>query len=917
MIGTTIGPYRVLDKLGEGGMGEVYRATDTKLKRQVAIKVLPASVAADTDRLARFQREAEVLAALNHSNIAAIYGLEDAGGTKALVMELVDGPTLAELIAGSWLKAHGSRPGQALSPEPGALSLTDALPIARQIAEALEAAHDQGIIHRDLKPANIKIRPDGVVKVLDFGLAKALNPAQGSGLTAQDAMNSPTLTSPAMTAQGMILGTAAYMAPEQARGRVADRRADIWAFGAVLFEMLTGKRAFPGDDITDTLAAVVRAEPEWSLLPRDLSPTLVVFLKRCLQKDPKQRVGDIRDVRLALEGAFDVAAATTAAGPAQAPRGPLAWIIAGAAVLVAAALAVPTVRHLSDAAPSAPQETRTDIVTPGTGLFALSPDGTKIAFAAPNAGVSRLWLRSLSDPRAQLLPNTEGAEGAFWSPDSRSIAFFAGAALKRLDLGGGAPQVIATTDVRSGHGTWGADGVMLYSGHSVTHSSDLLRRVSPAGGASTPVTPLGPEVSYLAPSFLPDGKRFLFTAFGEHDRHGIYLATLDGPPPTRLTSDASPALYLPNRSSAPGLPGESTGDGWLVWLRNGVLVSQRLDLTVPALAEGEPVSVADNVVFASTSAAGLIGYRSGSTSDQRQLAWFDARGDQLETVGEPGDLSAFNLSPDGKNIAVTVGAAGATDIWMLEATRGLRTRFTFDQAIDRYPIWSPDSRAVAFASSRLGHLDLYRKSVDGAVGSEDLLYSDDRDKQPYSWSPDGKYLIFSSIDPKSKSDLWILPMTGERKPFAFAQTEFSEIQGVFSPDGRWIAYVSDESGTAEIYAAPFPGPGAKRVISTRQSGAGSGGVPVWRPDGREIFYIAPDRSLMAAAVTRNGTTIEARLPRALFGPILAVGGRNYAVSADGKRFLSYTAPGLRDNAPITLIQNWRPGRSSVTSPQVP
>ena len=528
---------------------------------------------------------------------------------------------------------------------------------------------------------------------------------------------SPTLTSPAMTAQGMILGTAAYMAPEQARGRVADRRADIWAFGAVLFEMLTGKRAFPGEDITDTLAAVVRAEPEWGLLPRDLSPTLVVFLRRCLQKDPKQRVGDIRDVRLALEGAFEVAAQTTAGGSMRAPRGRLAWIVAGASVLVAAALAIPAVQHLDEAPRSTPQETRTDIVTPGTGYFALSPDGSKIAFVAPSGGVSRLWLRSLSDATAHLLPGTEGAESLFWSPDSRSIAFFAGLALKRLDLGDTAPQVIATGE-RPGFGTWGADGVILHSGQNITHALDVLRRISTAGGVSTPVTPLGAEVSYFAPSFLPDGKRFLFTALGEHDRQGIYLATLDGPSPTRLTSDVSAARYLPSGSSPPGA---SAGDGWLVWLRNGTLVSQRLDLTVPALAAGEPVSVADNVALASTSPAGVMAYRAQFASDQRQLAWFDARGDQLQTVGEPGDLSAFSLSPDGKSVAVTVGTGEALDIWILEAARGLRTRFTFDQTIDRYPIWSPDGRSLAFASSRLGHLNLYRKSVDGAVGSEELL----------------------------------------------------------------------------------------------------------------------------------------------------------------------------------------------------
>ena len=336
------------------------------------------------------------------------------------------------------------------------------------------------------------------------------------------------------------------------------------------------------------------------------------------------------------------------------------------------------------------------------------------------------------------------------------------------------------------------------------------------------------------------------------------------------------------------------------------------------MAAGEPVSVANDIDLASTSWAGLMAYRTGFSSAQRQLAWFDARGDQLATVGEPGDLAAFGLSPDGKSVAITVATAGtsdlaAVDIWILEVMRGLRTRFTFDQATDRHPIWSPDGRSLVFASSRSGQFDLYKKSVDGAVGSEELLYADERVKQPHSWSSDGKYLLFSTLDPKAKSDLWILPMTGERKPFAFAQTEFSEAQGVFSPDGRWIAYVSDESGTAEVYAAPFPGPGGKHLISTRQAGTGQGGVPVWRPDGREIFYIAPDRSLMAAAVTTKGTTLEAGLPRVLFGPIIAVGGRNYAISADGKRFLSYTRPGLRTTAPITLIQNWQPEQTAATS----
>ena len=879
--GTRLGVYEVTSLIGEGGMGQVYRATDTKLKRQVAIKILPPSIAADHDRLTRFQREAEVLASLNHPNIAHIHGLEESGGRTSLVMELVEGDDLSQRIAR------------------GAIPLDEALPIARQIAEALEAAHEHGVIHRDLKPANIKIRPDGTVKVLDFGLAKALAPA---GVSSADAMNSPTLIA-RDTQAWMILGTAAYMAPEQARGKVVDRRADIWAFGAVLFEMLTGTRAFPGEDITDTLAAVVRAEPEWSLVPRDMSPTLVLYLRRCLHKDPKQRIGDIHDVRLALDGAFDVAGQTPAlVAPTPASRARLPWMVAATSVLVAAALAIPAVRHLGEAPPSTPPEIRTDIAAPGSGTFALSPDGRQLAFVASSGGMLRLWLRSLSDASAQPLAGTDGGETPFWSPDNRSIAFFTATELKRLDLGGGAPRTIASGS-RFILGTWGADDVILYS-EAAPPSSTVLKRVSAAGGAPMLVSPLGPEMGCYAPWFLPDGKRFLFTATGRPDAAGIYMGTLDGSTPTRVTPDVSPGLYLP---STLGSLGASRDAGWLVWLRTDTLVAQRLDLAKPVLT-GETVSVADDVDFASVSSAGLIAYRTGAGSGQRHLAWFDARGNQLETVGEPGNLSPFDLSPDGKSVAMTVGTAGTSDadIWILEVARGLRTRFTFAQGTDRNPVWSPDGRSLAFASSRSGHADLYMKSVDGAVGSEELLYADERVKQPHSWSPDGKFLLFSASDPKTKPDLLILPMTGDRKPFAFAQTEFWEAQGVFSPDGRWIAYVSDESGTAEVYAAPFPGPGGKRLISTKQAGVGQGGVPVWRPDGKEIFYIAPDRSLMAVEVTVKGTALEAGLPRVLFGPILGVGGRNYAVSADGKRFLTLMRPGRRTDAPITLIQNWHP-----------
>ena len=887
--GTPIGPYEVVSPIGAGGMGEVYRATDQNLGRAVAIKILPDEFSHDSERLARFEREARTLASLNHPNIATIHGFEKSDGVRALVMEFVDGATLADRL------------------QQGRLPLDEAIPIAEQIAEALEAAHEQGIIHRDLKPANIKITADGVVKVLDFGLAKlADGPAMDSG---SPPSYSPTITSPALLTQaGMLLGTAAYMAPEQARGRMVDRRADIWAFGAVLFEMLTGTRAFPGDDITDTLAAVVRGEPAWSLLPRDLSPALRVYLQRCLEKDPKQRVGDIRDVRLALDGVFDVAAQPDALPPTTALRRRLPWMIAVVASVAAAALAVPAVRHLREAPPSAPPELRTDIVTPGTGEFAVSPDGRHLAFTAVSGGLPRLWLRSLADTTAQPLTGTEGAGTPFWSPDGRSIGFFTGNLLKRIDLGGGPPRTLVSGDRRGRlSGTWGADDTILYAQAGASRNFMSLQRISAAGGAPTNVSPLGRQLGYVGPSFLPDGRRFLFTAVGSPDSAGIYLGTLDGLPPTRLAPDISRSMFFSGGSQSRG----PSADGWLVWVRAGALIAQRLDLAKPALA-GEPVSVANDVNFASTSSSGLIAYRAGDANGPQQFASFDSRGDQIATVGEPGKLFEFDLSPDGKNVAMIIDSGETADIWILEVMRGLRTRFTFAPGLNRTPIWSPDGRSLAFSSSRSGGMDLYRKSIDGGVGSEELLFADDREKRADSWSPDGKYLLFSATDAKTKSDLWILPMTGERMPFAFVRTEFSEMQGAFSPDGRWIAYVSDESGTAEIYVAPFPGPGGKHLISTRQAGSGQGGVPMWRPDGNEIFYIAPDRTLMAVAVTVKGTTFEAGLPRPLFGPILAVGGRNYAVSRDSKRFFTYTRPGLRTNVPITLIQNWQP-RTAATS----
>ena len=865
-------------------MGQVYRATDTTLGRPVAIKILPDAFAADPDRLARFEREAKTLASLNHPHIAAIYGFEKSGGTHVLVMELVDGEDLSQRIMR------------------GAIPLDEALPIAKQIADALEAAHEQGIVHRDLKPANIKVRSDGTVKVLDFGLAKAMDVESGTSGRSGGFENSPTITTPAMTEAGMILGTAAYMAPEQARGKTVDKRADIWAFGAVLYEMLTGRRAFPGEDVTDTLAAVVRAEPDWSLIPREVSPSLLVFLRRSLQKDPKQRVGDIHDVRLALEGAFETTA-PQGATPAPSPSGgtPLAWMAFAAAVLAAAALAIPAVRYLRE---TSPPETRTEINTPVTDTptsFALSPDGRQIVFEASGEGGSRLWLRSLATTTAQPLAGTEGATYPFWAPDGRSIGFFAGNALKRLDLGGGAPQTLAPVTVGRG-GTWNADGVIVFAPSALSS----LMRVPATGGAVAAVTTLGPQqVGHVAPHFLPDGRRFLFYTRGTPDMAGICLGALDGSAPTRLTAADSAGVHLPSR--------------WLLWVRAGTLVAQRLDVAKAALT-GEPVTLADGVAddrfnrsAVSVAATGLVAYRTG-TASHGQLAWFDRSGTARGTVGDPdaNNLQDPRVSPDGRRVVVSRRVQVNTDLWLLDGAR--TSRLTFDAASHQFPVWSPDGARIVFMSNRTGKFDLYQKLTSGAAVEERLVASD-QTKVSTSWSADGRFLLYQSTDPQTNSDLWVVPMTGDRTPSVILKTPFVERWGAFSPDGRWVAYQSDESGRNEVYVRPFVPPGAAGTVAGAAEGqwqvSTAGGVfPVWRPDGKELYYLNPAGAMMAAPITVTGATFAPSAPVVLFptrivgGGVDAQQGRQYDVAPDG-RFLINT---VLDSAAaaITLVQNWNP-----------
>jgi serine/threonine-protein kinase len=891
--GTSLGVYEVTAQIGEGGMGQVYRARDTKLNRDVALKILPDALASDPDRLARFTREAQTLASLNHSNIAIIHGLEQAGDVHALVMELVEGDDLSQRIAR------------------GAIPIEEALPIAKQIAEALEAAHEQGIIHRDLKPANIKVREDGTVKVLDFGLAKAMGPAAGSS---PGASMSPTLSLNA-TMAGMILGTAAYMSPEQARGKTVDKRADIWAFGAVLYEMLTGKRAFDDEDVSMTLSKVLQREPDFDALPLTVPARVGQALRVCLRKDPKQRAADIRDVRLALEGAFETTVPGTAASALAIQPRPL-WkraIPIVVTAMVVSALAVAAAWTLRPPAPSS-QVTRFAFAL-GEGQqfpagnrqrLAVSPDGTLLVYAAN----SQLYLRSMSDLEARPIPGTRQTSppvDPVFSPDSRSIAFYAPVdnTIKKIAVSGGAAVTICPADVLFGL-RWNTDGIVFGQG-----SKGIMRVSANGGRPEVLVSVKNGEFAY-GPQVLPDGEWVLFTIATAATRDGwdkaqIVVQSLKTSERKTLVSGGSDGRYVPT--------------GHIVYALGGVLFAVPFDLQHLNVTSG-PVPIVEGVSRSNTGSTGVAHFSVSSTgslvfvpgpasalSGQFGLALIDRNGSQQLLKLPPAPYEYPRLSPDGKRVAFGSDDGKEAAVWIYDLS-GVSSmhRLTLGSR-NRLPVWSADGEHVAFQSDRDGDLGIFWQRVDGTTPAERLTKPEkDTAHVPESWSPDGKTLLFSVAKGSSYSLAAFSLPDKKETPFGGIQSR-NPPGATFSPDGRWVAYSAGESVAqgGSLFVQPFPTTGAKYQVSE------TGGIhPMWSLDGKELFYGAGVGQFVAVSVTTRPTfTFGNPVPLPLrFFDSGAGFERNSDITLDGRRFIGVVPAGQNASAAapvapqIQVVLNW-------------
>jgi Tol biopolymer transport system component len=893
-LGTKLGPYDIVALLGAGGMGEVYRATDSRLGRDVALKVLPEAFARDAQRMARFEREAKFLASLNHPNIASIYGLEESDGTRALVMELVEGQTLGERIKN------------------GALALDEALPVGKQIAEGLEYAHERGIIHRDLKPSNVKLTPDGQVKLLDFGLAKALD-----GDTADEELqNSPTLSA-AATRAGALLGTAAYMSPEQARGKRVDRRADIWAFGCVLYEMLTGRRAFSGETTSDILASVIRAEPDWSFLPASVPARIHELLRRCLQKDPKQRLQAIGDARITIQETLSGSPISEGVAGVMIPRAArrvMLWAVLTVGLLVGAistGFIALTLRRTPTAGPvgrfaftfPSPGEAAAAAGMPLSDFpaVAISPDGTEIAYVAGHAQTTQIFLRLLDRLEPQPLAGTANATSPFFSPDGQWVGFFADGKLKKVSIHGGDPTTLCDTAINR-NGAWGPDNAIIFAPALFSG----LMRVSAAGGSpevlTTPDFSKG-EISHRWPEILPGGRAVVFVIAGAKD---IGFFSESKIAVERL--DTHERKILPIQGSFP----RYSPTGHLLFVSEGRVFAVGFDLNRLEVT-GKPTPVLDGVKTSPNSGAadyvvsktGSLAYLSENASASGgNLVWEDRKGQVKELPAPARIYVSPQISPDGQRVAVSIFSGGSlfrADIWLYEISHGTLTRLTFDEQ-SAEPVWSPDGKQIAFARMRGAKPGILLKAADGSGTAETLVSGDNFIQTPTSWSLDGKFLTYWEVGAETGADIWILPLQGERKPWPFLQTKFNEGEAKFSPDGRWVAYSSDESGRPEVYVRPFPGPGAKWQISTD-----GGGAPEWARNGRELFYVSLAGKLVSVVV-RTQPAFSADIPRIIADIpsfLLATFGPGYSVSSDGQRFL-FVKANVEKGPPdeVRVVLNW-------------
>jgi Tol biopolymer transport system component len=915
--GFRLGSYEIIGALGAGGMGEVYRARDIKLLREVAIKVLPREFQNDASRLALFEREARLLASLNHPNIAAIYGFEYVDGIRFLVLELVEGPTLSERL------------------KSGPIEVPEALRIAIGITEALEAAHGNNVVHRDLKPGNVKITPAGKVKVLDFGLAKALGDTAGSGDTnASTEIQGETKT-------GMVMGTAAYMSPEQAEAKITDKRSDVWSFGVVLYEMLSGKRCFDGQTTSHVLVHILEQEPDWQALPTSAPVGVRPLLEQCLTKDPAERLRDIGDVRVQLRAleketkpasnsgrVARVAEAGPPLAPAKETRRAWLWPTAGGALAVAA-LAREFLYFRPKPAPAVPL-VRFEIAAPAKarliGAPAISPDGRNLAFLAAGAdNVSRLWIRSLEKLEPRPFEGTEGAVNfVFWSPESRYIVFQTSGKLHRIEAAGGPPVTLCNFPFALFGGLWTNENkIILGAG-----GGWALFEVPAAGGPLEPFTTQGSKEHIDAfPSLLPDGRHFVYSHLTRNSSEsgGIYLGSLDEKVEKRagkrILADISAALFAPSPDPA---------FGYLLFVRDastltssGTLMAQLFDNRKLELA-GDAVPVADQVPMAgfSASASGVLVYGIGAPSDPQtaagagvfgQLTWFDRGGTPLSTVAEPGLWQALALSPDNTKVAFNRTMRGNTDIWTYELARRVATPLTTDPALDTFPVWNTDGSRIAFFSDRK-QPGIYQRRSNGA-GEDELLVKVDRGQflvpSPGGWSQDGRFILLTSTpQATSEAHLWVLPITAasaaDRKIVPLVKPEFNERGGQFSPDDHWIAYTSNRSGEDEVYLREFdpdfltgsgnPSPGGAHRVS---QGGGTG--PLWQKDGKEMFYITPNGGVMAVDVSDK---TKPGIPKQLFKVPAAV--VYWCVANDGQRFLIPVAAGTvsGDAAPYKVVLNW-------------